>query len=152
LFRLAFLQVANHRVDNDHPKNHGGIQPVAHEPGSNACNEKHQDEYIGELVEQTTKPTLAGGQRQAVVPVSLAPILYVPVGQASLRATERRQGGLSGSRKPRLLRICLWTHQGLPLPSCISPPAQRPSCSLQQRRRTPHYHFILGDRTKTSGI
>ena len=63
---LALLQQAKQGIDDDHPENHGAIDPVIREPTQAGGQQQHVDQQVMELPRKTMQPGLALRRRQPV--------------------------------------------------------------------------------------
>ena len=63
---LALLQQAEQGIDDDHPENHGAIDPVIRKPTQAGGQQQYIDQQIIELPSETVQPGLALRRRQPV--------------------------------------------------------------------------------------
>jgi hypothetical protein len=57
---LAFLQVADHRIDDDHAKDHRAVHPFAEQGGDDAGTDEHQHQRFPQLCEEALPGAATG--------------------------------------------------------------------------------------------
>jgi len=69
LFRLAFLDETQHRVDHHHRQDHAGIRPVPQQRGNHRRAQQHIDQHVVELQQEPFEGAVARRFRQLIGPV-----------------------------------------------------------------------------------
>ena len=106
LFRAAFLQEAEKRIENHDRENDRGVQPEAQHQLDEAGGEQDVDKDVAELGEEPHQRPLLLGLRQAVRPVSPQPFGGFRAVQTSARIDPElllnlfRRDGVPGGRRP----------------------------------------------------